>query len=749
MKGAQLRDGLLCQEQDSLPGGMSREGSMCDRRDAAAPSLAEAVKENWVGAPNRLASHPISELVGNGGEEEAMPGDIEDEFEGVCAANASSDDFSDVGDDTGPADTEVVFVKEGVCVFPTPSRRQRIMGRLSLIKQYNCLFICWLPYAAGAVQQDVGSGSGSSDVPSDGGSSNGSAQGATLYAVHPIPLSDVRAIHKHTPPLGQHRITLTLATGVSLPSLYFQNGGVKAFLSCLRLHTPLLRSADDANTYLVNDTADPLQRSLCSLELADVLSGGPSGAAGSAFPACAAGSLAASQWQQGAADGDMGLRAQLSELVDRFQQLTQNARDTASSIFSASMLLGTGGLLPEPQPSMALRSAAAAAALAGGDGSGSSGSSNRSGPGAALERRRSSLEASTNLGVFELIEGGAAAVMGTAAYARPPPLSLAELNTFFDAEGRLTNLAAFKQRVHRGGVEPEARPEAWKLLLGLHAPGSTRAERQAEVERRRQAYQQLRSQWRGMSETQQARCSKWRERRTRIEKDVRRTDCSHRFFARERSQAHTMLRHVLLTYERYNQDLGYVQGMSDLASPCLYVMRSAVAEGGQLANREALGVEAEAFWCFAALMERMESNFSSDSRAMHAQLLALRSLVQLLDPPLFAHLEAHDCLSFFFCYRWLLIDFKREFAFDEVLRLWEALWAGVPGLNLFVVVAVLEHHRRRILSEVFEFDAMLKFCVELSGRLRLEPLLRDAEVLATYAGDAGRDIVATSVAALL
>jgi hypothetical protein len=43
-------------------------------------------------------------------------------------------------------------------------------------------------------------------------------------------------------------------------------------------------------------------------------------------------------------------------------------------------------------------------------------------------------------------------------------------------------------------------------------------------------------------------------------------------------------------------------------------MRSAVAEGGQLANREALGVEAEAFWCFAALMERMESNFSSDSR---------------------------------------------------------------------------------------------------------------------------------------
>lgn len=37
---------------------------------------------------------------------------------------------------------------------------------------------------------------------------------------------------------------------------------------------------------------------------------------------------------------------------------------------------------------------------------------------------------------------------------------------------------------------------------------------------------------------------------------------------------------------------------------------------------------------------------------------------------------------------------------------------------------------------------MLKFCVELSGKLKLEPLLRDAELLASYAGEAGREIIA-------
>jgi hypothetical protein len=33
----------------------------------------------------------------------------------------------------------------------------------------------------------------------------------------------------------------------------------------------------------------------------------------------------------------------------------------------------------------------------------------------------------------------------------------------------------------------------------------------------------------------------------------------------------------------------------------------------------------------------------------------------------------------------------------QVLRLWEALWAGEPGLHLYMCLAVLEHHRRRIL----------------------------------------------------
>ena len=48
-------------------------------------------------------------------------------------------------------------------------------------------------------------------------------------------------------------------------------------------HTRLIKCTDDANTYLVNDISDPLQRSLTSLHLTDVLLGAPPPGASSTY----------------------------------------------------------------------------------------------------------------------------------------------------------------------------------------------------------------------------------------------------------------------------------------------------------------------------------------------------------------------------------------------------------------------------------------------------------------------------------
>ena len=56
----------------------------------------------------------------------------------------------------------------------------------------------------------------------------------TLYALHPIPLSDVKAVRKHAPSWGTQHVVLVLNNGLTLPPLYFAHSGVKALFSALK-----------------------------------------------------------------------------------------------------------------------------------------------------------------------------------------------------------------------------------------------------------------------------------------------------------------------------------------------------------------------------------------------------------------------------------------------------------------------------------------------------------------------------------
>lgn len=152
---------------------------------------------------------------------------------------------------------------------------------------------------------------------------------------------------------------------------------------------------------------------------------------------------------------------------------------------------------------------------------------------------------------------------------------------------------------------------------------------------------------------------------------------------------------MLLTYNEYNRELGYVQGMSDLLSPIYAVMQD----------------DAIAFWGFVNFMERMERNFLRDQSGMRAQLLALDNLVQLMDPKLYLHLQSADSTNFFFFFRMLLVWYKREFPWMDILHLWEVLWTDYlsSGFHLFIALAILEKHRGVIMDHLKHFDEVLKY----------------------------------------
>ena len=77
----------------------------------------------------------------------------------------------------------------------------------------------------------------------------------------------------------------------------------------------------------------------------------------------------------------------------------------------------------------------------------------------------------------------------------------------------------------------------------------------------------------------------------------------------------------------------------------------------------------------------------------------------------------------------------------QIMRLWEALWTGhvSPHFHIFMCAGVLGLHRRAIMDADLDFDGILRYCIQLSGRLDMHQVLRCAEKLCILAGHAGQE----------
>ncbi|XP_037872308.1 small G protein signaling modulator 2 isoform X2 [Bombyx mori] len=187
----------------------------------------------------------------------------------------------------------------------------------------------------------------------------------------------------------------------------------------------------------------------------------------------------------------------------------------------------------------------------------------------------------------------------------------------------------------------------------------------------------------------------------RIEKDVQRCDRNYPFFTDENLDK---LRNIMCTYVWEHLETGYMQGMCDLAAPLLVMMKE----------------EASAHALFTRLMDRARDNFPS-GQAMDAHFADMRSLIQILDCELYELMHAHgDYTHFYFCYRWFLLDFKREMLYQDVFAAWEMIWAArhvaSEHMVLFIALALLETYRDVILANTMDFTDIIKFFNEMAER---------------------------------
>uniref|UniRef100_A0A8C1GMD0 TBC1 domain family member 15 n=1 Tax=Cyprinus carpio TaxID=7962 RepID=A0A8C1GMD0_CYPCA len=298
---------------------------------------------------------------------------------------------------------------------------------------------------------------------------------------------------------------------------------------------------------------------------------------------------------------------------------------------------------------------------------------------------------------------------------RRGPVTMEEWAKYQDSEGRITNVPHLKDLILKGGLCHALRREAWKFLLCYFPWNSTHEERKLLQKRKTDEYFRMKLQWKSVSEEQERRNSRLRDYRSLIEKDVNRTDRNNKFYEGLDNPGLILLHDILMTYCMYDFDLGYVQGMSDLLSPILFVMEN----------------EVDAFWCFVSFMDEVHENFEEQMQGMKTQLIQLSTLLRLLDLAFWNYLEAQDSGHLYFCFRWLLIRFKRELHFQDVLRLWEVMWTRLPCQNfhLLVCCAILDSEKQKIMDRKYGFNEILKHINELSMKLDIEEILSKSEAI--------------------
>ncbi|XP_030330133.1 LOW QUALITY PROTEIN: TBC1 domain family member 25 [Strigops habroptila] len=245
--------------------------------------------------------------------------------------------------------------------------------------------------------------------------------------------------------------------------------------------------------------------------------------------------------------------------------------------------------------------------------------------------------------------------------AAPPlvPLSDADLRTYLGPGGRLLRPHDLRLHVYHGGVEPGLRKVVWRYLLNVFPAGLSGQERLAHLRHKAGEYAALKA-----ALAARAAPAELALVAAAVRKDVVRTDRGHPYFGGpEEGHPHlAALQALLTTFALGHPRLSYCQGMSDVAAPLLAVLDD----------------EAQAFLCFCSLMRRLGPRFRPGGRGLARAFAHLRRLLRRADPPFWAFLAARGAHDLLFCYRWLLLELKREFAFEDALRVLEITWSSLP-----------------------------------------------------------------------
>nr|CAB3266842.1 TBC1 domain family member 5-like [Phallusia mammillata] len=234
------------------------------------------------------------------------------------------------------------------------------------------------------------------------------------------------------------------------------------------------------------------------------------------------------------------------------------------------------------------------------------------------------------------------------------------------------------------------------------------------------------------------------ELKTLIERDVSRTCPELDFY--HSAKVHNMMANILFCYAREHEQLSYRQGMHELLAPLIFVLHCDLQGAAHARDMGTLPkivtdvlseeyLEHDAYVMFSKVMDAtngwyavtetpqatpIEDNddkkdaspiptipFQSNENHMPSPPLEITNklnhihdkLLGMYDHELYHHLTRLQIIPQVYGLRWVRLLFGREFVLQDLLVLWDALFADSPTLDLvdYIFVAMMFNIREQLL----------------------------------------------------
>ncbi|KAI9692416.1 MAG: hypothetical protein M1822_006647 [Bathelium mastoideum] len=196
--------------------------------------------------------------------------------------------------------------------------------------------------------------------------------------------------------------------------------------------------------------------------------------------------------------------------------------------------------------------------------------------------------------------------------------------------------------------------------------------------------------------------------RAEILQDVDRCMPENLYFRQPTTQ--NMLLDILFVFSKLNPDVSYRQGMHELLAPILWVVeRDAIAQDAPRRGQDheictifdSKFIEHDTFTLFGLIMQSAKTFYEAGSdpgRSVDAKseapiVLICRRVFEdylpRIDPDLASHLHEIGILPQVFLMRWVRLLFGREFPFDDMLQMWDVIFAEDPTLSIVDIVCIV------------------------------------------------------------